>query len=304
MFIVRAILLFVRGLTANRTRLAAENLALRQQVALLKRTNPRPRIRGWGRIFWVWLSRLWTEWRSALVIVKPETVIRWHREGFRLYWRWKSQAGPVGRPPVEREIRELIRRLARENPLCDAPRIAAELHFLGYQVADSTVARYLSRGRKPSSPNWRTFLANHVGQIAAIDFFTVPTATFRVLFCFLVLGHARRRAVHFHVTAHPTATWTAQQGVEAFPYDEAPRYLLQDRDSVYGEPFKRRLRVLGEAHLRRILAAYLRYYHEPRPHLALARNAPVPRPVEPPSQGWVITVPQVGGLHRRYARAA
>jgi transposase InsO family protein len=198
----------------------------------------------------------------------------------------------------------------------------------------------MSRREKPPSPNWRTFLTNHVGEIAAIDFFTVPTATFRVLYCCLILRHARRRTVHFNVTAHPTAAWTAQQVIEAFPYEERPRYLLRDRDSIYAEGFRRRVRrlgiqevliaprapwqnpyierlvgslrrecldhviVLGEGHLRRLLAAYLRYYHEARPHLALARNAPVPRPVESPATSKVIALPHLGGLHHRYTRAA
>lgn len=340
MTIFGAISLLVRGLLSDRGRLAAENLALRQQLAVLKHANPRPKLGRRDRIFWVWLARLWAGWRSALVIVKPETVIGWHRQGFRLYWRWKARAGPAGRPRVTQEIRDLIRRMARENPLWGAPRIAAELHFLGYDVADSTVARYLPRGRRPPSPNWRTFLANHGGQIAAIDFFTVPTATFRVLSCCLILRHARRRVVHLRVTAHPTAAWAAQQVVEAFPYAEAPRFLLHDRDGIFGEAFRRRVRrlgirdvriaphapwqnlylerligsirreclnhviALGETHLSRPLAAYLCYYHEARPHLGLARNAPVPRAVEAPTGGMIVALPRVGGLHHRYARAA
>ena len=182
MSIVGAICAFVRGLMADRARLALENLALRQQLAVLKRTTPRLTIPRWDRVFWVWLSRLWAGWRFVLVLGQPETVIRWYRQGFRLYWRWKAQAGPVGRPPVEREIRNLIRRMAREKPLWNALRIAAELHFLGYRVADSTVAKYMPRGRRPPSQAWCAFLMNHVGQIAAIDFFTTPTATFRVLY--------------------------------------------------------------------------------------------------------------------------
>ncbi len=257
-----------------------------------------------------------------------------------MYWRWKSKAGPVGRPTLEREIRDLIRRMARENPLWGAPRIASELRLLGYALADSTVARYMPRDRRPPSQTWRTFLENHVGEIVAIDFFTVPTATFRVLYCCLILRHARRRVVHVHITAHPTAAWTAQQVVQAFPFDEAPRYLIRDRDPVYGDLFRRRVRglgirevliapqppwqtpyierligstrrecldhviVLGEAHLRRLLSAYLHCYHEARPHLGLGRNAPTPRAVEPLSQGKVIAVPCLGGLHHRYARAA
>jgi len=337
---LEAIYLLVRGLLSDRARLAAENLALRQQVAALKQRKPRPKLRRWDRVFWVWLSRLWAEWRSALIVVQPETVTRWHRQGFRLYWWWKSKHGPVGRPRIETDLRNLIRRMARENPLWGAPRIGSELRLLGYQAADSTVAKYMPRQRKPPSPNWRTFLTNHGGEIAAIDFFRVPTARFRVLSCCLILRHARRRTVHFNVTAHPTAAWTAQQVVEAFPYDERPRYLLRDRDGIYEEGFRCRVRrmgiqevliaprapwqnpyidrligslrrecldhvvVLGEAHLRRLLSAYLRYYHEARPHLALARNAPVPRALQPPSMGKVIALPQVGGLHHRYARAA
>ena len=245
MCILMGIFLFLRGLLADRGRLAAENLALRQQVAILKRTNPRPRLRPRDRIFWVWLSNLWTGWRSVLVLVQPETVVRWHRAGFRLYWRWKSKPAPVGRPRLDREIRDLIRRMARENPLWGAPRIRSELELLGYPVADSTVATYMRRRRKPPSPTWRTFLANHDGDIAAIDFFTVPTATFRVLFCCLVLRHARRRAVHVNVTAHPTAGWTAQQIVEAFPYDTASRFGIRDRDSMYGDAFRHRVRRMG-----------------------------------------------------------
>ena len=340
MSIGMSVFVFVRGLLRDRAWLAAEKLALRQQVAILKRTNSRPKLRCWDRIFWVWLARLWTEWRTVLVLVQPDTVIRWHREGLRLYWRWKSRTAPVGRPRIDAEVRDLIRRMARENPLWGAPRIGSELRLLGYEIADSTVAKYLPRDRKPPSQSWRAFLANHVGDIAAIDFFTVPTATFRVLFCCLVLRHARRRAVHVHVTAHPTAAWTAQQIVEAFPYDTAPRFLLRDRDGAYGEVFHRRVRrmgiqevltapqapwqnpyvervigsirrecldhliILSEAHLRRILTAYLAYYHEARPHLALARNAPVPRNVEHPSKGKVSAIPYLGGLHHRYARAA
>jgi transposase InsO family protein len=207
-------------------------------------------------------------------------------------------------------------------------------------VAESTVAKYKVRHRRPPSQTWRTFLDNHVRDIAAIDFFTVPTAAFRILFTFVVLRHDRRCVVHFNVTAHPTACWTGQQIAEAFPYDEAPRFLIRDRDRIYGEDFRLRIKhmgidevvialrspwqnpycermigsirrecldhliVLNEAHLRRILASYFEYYHRSRPHLSLERNAPVPRRVERPAEGKVIAVPQVGGLHHRYTRAA
>ncbi len=273
------------------------------------------------------------------MIVKPETVIAWQREGFRLYWRWKSRKKP-GRPKVEAEIRALIRRMARENPTWGAPRIQFELALLGYTVTESTVAKYMNRSRKPPAPTWRTFLENHVPDIVAIDFFFVATVSFRLLYCFLVLRHDRRRVVFFNVTSHPTARWTAQPVVEAFPFDEVPRFLIRDHDGIYGQDFRERIKHLGieevgsayrspwqsphverligsirrecldhmtvfsEAHLLRILNSYFAYYHEALTHLSLARNTPIPRKVEPPSHGHVIAIPQVGGLHHRYTRAA
>jgi putative transposase len=179
------------------------------------------------------------------VIVKPETVIRWHRQGFKYYWRLKCRSSHVGRPKIDQEIRDLIRRLSRENPTWGAPRIQAELHLLGYEVADSTVAKYRVRSHKPPSQTWKSFLRNHAGQIAAIDFFTVPTVTFNVLCGFVVLLHDRRQVVHFNVTAHPTALWTAQQIIEAFPEETAPRFLVRDRDSIYGEYFRCRVAGMG-----------------------------------------------------------
>jgi transposase InsO family protein len=340
MGIIQAIFLFLRGFIVGRAAAAAENLALRQQVAVFKQSVKRPRLRPRDRVFWVWLSRLWPNWRSALAIVQPETVIKWQRQGFRLYWRWKSRAGKPGRPPIEREIRDLIRRMSRENPTWGAPRILSELLLLGYDVAEATVAKYMVRRRKPPSQTWRTFLANHVPDIAGCDFFIVPTVTFRVLYVFIALRHDRRRIVHFRVTANPYAEWTAQQIVDAFPYEEAPRFLIRDRDGIYGDYFKDRMKsmgieevliarsspwqnpycervigsirreclghviVLDERHLQRILTDYFGYYHYSRPHLSLDRNSPTPRDVEPPLQGEVISIPMVGGLHHRYSRAA
>ena len=181
MGILSVVSTFLRVLFASRAGLAAENLALRQQLVVLQRSVRRPRLRRRDRVFWVWLSRLWARWRSCLVIVKPETVIRWHRQGFKLVWRWKSRKTRPGRPRVEAEIRRLIRRMSRENPTWGAPRIQSELRLLGHTVAESTVARYMDRSSKPPSQTWRTFLSNHADQIVAIDFFTVPTITFRVL---------------------------------------------------------------------------------------------------------------------------
>jgi len=203
MGIIKAIYSLVRAFFVCRLSLAAENLALRQQVAVYKQSVKRPKLRPRDRVFWVLLSRLWQNWRSALAIVRPETVIQWHRQGFKLYWRWKSRVGKPFRPRVEREIRALICRLSRENPTWGAPRILSELLLLGHEVAERTVAKYLVRTRKPPSQTWRTFLANHVPDIAACDFFTVATVTFRALYVFIVLRHDGRQIVHFNVTANP-----------------------------------------------------------------------------------------------------
>jgi len=337
---LRAICLIMCGLLRSRAALALENLALRQQLVVLRRSVKRPRLRPRDRVFWVLLKRYWGGWRSHLILVKPDTVVRWHRQGFKLFWRWKSRNG--GRPRISREVIDLIRRMSRENTTWGVPRIQSELRLLGYEVADSTVARYLAkRPRRPPSQTWRVFLKNHLHTTAACDFFVVPTVTFRLLYCFVVLAHERRRLVHLNVTFHPSAEWTAQQIVEAFPADGGePRYLLRDRDSIYGDEFRRRVQrlgieqvvtaqqspwqnpyaervigsirrectdhliVLGEDHLRRILLNYQTYYHEARTHLSLERNSPVPREPEPPSKGRVVAIPHLGGLHHRYLRAA
>jgi putative transposase len=329
----------LRLLLLPRGRLALENLALRQQLAVLRRSVPRPRLRTWDRLFWACLSRCWAGWKDALAIVTPATVVAWHRQGFRLYWRWKSRGRP-GRPRIDPEVRRLIRRMSLENPLWGAPRIRAELRLLGHDVAASTVAKYMARRGRPPSPGWRCFLTNHVGCLASVDFFIVPTATFRLLYGFVVLCHHRRRVAHFNITAHPTAEWVTRQVREAFPFDEAPRYLIRDRDAAYGECFQECLErmgveevpiaprspwqspyverligsirrecldhviVSGEAHLKRVLGSYFSYYHRSRCHRALDGNAPDPREVEPPDRGRVVAVPQVGGLHHRYTRAA
>ena len=243
--ILRTVCSLIVAFFRDRLDLAVENIALGQQLAVLKRGARRPRLRPWDRVFWVWLSRVWKSWRSCLLLVQPETVIGWHRKGFRLYWRWKSRRRQTGRPRTARELRDLIRRISMENSTWGAPRIQSELALLGYDVAESTVATYMGRRRKPPSQTWRTFLKNHVECLSSIDFFTVPTATFRVLYCFVVLCHDRRRGVHFNVTAHPTERWTAQQIVEAFPYDSAPRYLIRDRDSIYSDWFGRRVQGMG-----------------------------------------------------------
>jgi hypothetical protein len=182
-----------RSFFAPHLELMAEILALRQQLAILNRAAKRPSLRFQDRLFWVTLAKCWQDWRSALLIVKPETVIKWHRQGFRLYWRWKSKTGRPGRPRIDAEIRELIRRISQENPLWGTPRIQSELSLLGFEVAESTVAKYRIKTPKPSSQTWKTFLSNHARDIIGINFFTVPTATFRNLHCFIILSHERRQ---------------------------------------------------------------------------------------------------------------
>ena len=229
----------------SRHRLEVENPFLRHQLNIALRRAPQHlRLRGGERALLVWMTRLWPCLLGLARVVQPDTILRWHRAGFRAYWRWKSQ-GRVGRPRIERELRDLIRRMSKENPLWGAPRIHGELLKLGFEVAESTVSKYIIRRRGTPSQNWRTFLDNHADAIAAIDFCVVPTATFDRLFAFLVFGHGRRQLLWFAVTRYPTAEWLAQQIVEAFPWNTAPIYLVRDNDGAYGQAFTRRIRRMG-----------------------------------------------------------
>ena len=228
----------LRAVLKERRDLALENLALRQQLAVLKQSQRRLKIKQQDRVFWIWLSRTWTGWRAALIIVKPTTVIGWHRRGFKLYWTKLSQHRRGGRPAVSRQVRTLIRQMAAANPLWGAPRIHGELLKLGINISERSVSRLMPRRHRPPSQTWRTFLANHLNEIASIDLSTVPTATFRVLFCLVVLNPDRRRVLHFNVTEHPTSQWAAQQLVEAFPEVVRAGYLCRDRDRIYGENFR------------------------------------------------------------------
>jgi putative transposase len=323
----------------SRHHLGLELVALRQQVGVLKRKNPRPRLTLCDRLFWLGLRRCWSKWASVLVVVKPKTVVGWHRAGFRGYWRFLSRRRP-GRPKITTALRNVIRSMAEENPTWGAPRIHGELLKLGFEISESTVSRYLAQGTSPrdSSQRWLTFLKNHREAIAAMDFFTVPTATFRVLYCFFVIGHGRRKLLHFNVTEHPTSAWIVQQLREAFPEDRAPQYLILDRDSkfkgevaamledlgselirtAYHSPWQNGVAerwvgscrrelldhviVLNESHLRRLVREYLEYYHDDRIHDALKKEAPILRVVErrPRGTAKVVSAPRVGGLHHRY----
>src|SRR5580700_8199041 len=224
----------------------SRTLALRHQIGVLRRSaGKRPKLTSGDRLLWICLSRLWRDWRSALAIVKPETVVAWHRAAFRLFWTWKVRRGQPGRPVISLEIRDLIRKMCRENPSWGAPRIHGELLKLGIDIGESSVSKYMVRCRKPPSQTWRTFLENHAQQLVSIDFFTVPTIRFQVLYVFVVLAHDRRRILHFNVTAHPTAEWTGQQLREAFPFDQLPRYLLRGRDAIFGNDFRGQVRDMG-----------------------------------------------------------
>ena len=338
--ILHSLALSLLGALRSRRTMALRILVLEHQVRVLKRRGKRPRLTDWDRAFWLAISRTWSQWRAHLHLVRPETVVDWHRRRFRRYWTRKSQRVRPGRPSVPVEIRQLIRKMARANSFWGAPRIHGELLKLGIEISQATVAKYMPRRSKPPSQTWRTFLNNHVGALVAIDFFTVPTATFCVLFVLVVLAHDRRRVIHFNVTQYPTAKWTGQQIAEAFPWDTAPRFLLRDRDGIYGRDFVRRAAsmdieqvvisarspwqnpyversigsirrecldhviVFNDTHLRRILSRYFRYHHTARTHLELAKDTPLARQVQSPAMGMVVEFPEVGGLHHRYERRA
>ena len=300
----------------SKLRLEAENAVLRHQLIILRRRlHGRVRLTNHDRWFFIQLYRWFPAILRVLTIMRPETLVRWHRAGFRRYWRWKSRRRG-GRPPVETELRALIRRMSIENPLWGAPRIHGELLKLGFEVAQSSVAKYIVKRRVPPSQGWRTFLRNHAPDIAAMDLFVVPTIGFDLLYALVIVRLDRRDLVWINVTTNPTAEWVARQITEAFPWDMAPGYMIRDRDRVYGTVVTRRLRamgirdkpiapaspwqngfaerligsirrecldhiiVLGEVHLRRILKSYARYYNETRTHLALDKDAPLSRTVK------------------------
>jgi transposase InsO family protein len=319
----------------SRLCLQLEIAALRHQLFVYQYQRRRPRIAAADRLLWSIVARLWSEWRRALFFVQPRTVTLWQKQRFRDYWRRLSQTDE-GRPRIAPELRRLIRRMWQANPAWDSPKIVSELAKLGIDVAKSTVEKYRPRSVGPPSPTWRTFLNQHIRDLVSIDFFVVPTATFRVLFVLVVLAHNRRRIVHFNVTEHPTAQWTAQQLVEAFPFDTAPRYLIRDGDAIYGDQVRRRIVSLGidevvtaraspwqnayverligslrrellehvvilnEHHLKRLLSSYLDYYHPWRTHQSLDRDAPNGRRVRLAKPGNVVECSAVQGLHHYY----
>jgi len=338
--LIVAVLATIRVLFRSRVDIALEVLALRQQVAVLKRKRPRPVLTSLDRVFWTALRHVWPRWSEVLAIVKPETVVGWHRAGFRLYWRWRSRPRG-GRPKITEEIRVLIARLAQDNPDWGAPKIHGELQKLGLVVSERSVARYLRRIGRRGDPGkrWLAFLQNHREVIAAFDFFTVPTVTFQLLYCFFVIDHRRRRILHFHVTPHPTAAWVVQQLREAFPQASPYRYVIFDRDSKFDAEVLAFLKATGltakrtsvqapwqngvaerwvgscrreildhvialdQQHLRRLIRDYVDYHHQDRIHDSLEKDTPNRRTVEPKpaANATVISMPRLGGLHHRYA---
>src|SRR6266852_2054895 len=326
----------------SRGNLVLENLTLRQQLAVLKRRHPRPSLGLFDKLFWVLARRVWSAWKESLIIVTPETVVRWHRTGFRMYWRLISRVRrEVGRRPTPKEVRELIFRMVADNPTWGAPRIHGELLMLGFELSERTISRWMKRApRNPeSAKRWLAFLRNHREAIAAMDFFMVPTITFGVLYCFFVISHDRRRILHVNVTKHPTSSWIVQQLREAFPYHSTPKYLIFDHDAKYGfdvpaaiqsmkivrvqtsrqSPWQNGVAerwvgscrrdllnhviALNERHLKRVLSDNVRYYHEDRTHLGLNKETRNGRPRLAPT-GRVIAHRRLGGLHHRYDRAA
>jgi putative transposase len=326
----------------HRGTLVLENLVLRQQLAALKRRHPRPHLGLVDKVFWVAVRRFWSGWKKALIVVTPDTVVRWHQAGFRLYWRLISRVRkPIGRRQTPKEIRQLIFRMMTENPTWGAPRIHGELLMLGFDISERTISGWMKRAPRDSEPGkrWLAFLRNHREAIAAMDFFTVPTITFGMLYCFFVIGHERRRILHFNVTRHPTSLWTVQQLREAFPFGSVPRFLIFDRDGKYGIEVPAAVRSLSikpvrtsfespwqngvaerwvescrrdlldhviavnERHLKRLLSEYIRYYHDDRTHLGLGKGTPGGRAYSV-ARGSILSHERVGGLHHRYDRAA
>jgi transposase InsO family protein len=316
-----------------------ENLALRHQLQVALRGEPQLRIRQSDRILWVWLRRLWPGgWRRHLTFVQPETVIGWHRKGWRLYWTSRSR-GRLARPRISAEVRELIGRISRGNPLWGSERIRGELLKLGIVVSNRSIRRYRWRPPTPiGTQRWRTFLTNELQGIWAADLLVVQTVGFRTVYVLFFITHARRELVHFNVTASPTAAWVWQQVINATPWGTRPSHLIHDRDAVYGKEFGEKLErvgivdlrtpirapransiaervvrtfrqecldhviVINERHLHKLLTEFVRYYNHDRSHRSLGHETPVARAVI--RTGPITSRPVLGGLHHAYARAA
>ena len=323
----------------SRKQLLLENALLRQQLIIYQQSVRRPKLKPMDRLILVWLSRVFAKWKESLLIVKPETVIDWHRKGFRLYWRWKSRK--AGRPAIDWPLIKLIRKLQKKNPLWSPQRIQGELAKLGFNVCDNTVLKYLQKPAPDADKRqrWRTFLKNHAGCIAAIDFLVVRTLFFKAIYVFIAISHDRRKILHFGVTSKPHSQWAIQQLRETFSFDETTKYVIRDNDVIFSEEFKQTIKrfgledtptaphspwqnpiaervngtlrrecldhiiILNENHLRAVLTDYIdNYYNVARTHMSLNKDSPVHRPVQ--TQGKIVSKPILGGLHHVYARVA
>lgn len=319
--------------------LILENLALRQQLAIQQRSIKTPKITNIDRIFWVWLSKIWSYWKSALIIVKPETVVHWHHKGFKLYWRWKSHR--AGRPTTDWELIKLIRKFQKENLSWSPQRIQGELAKLGYTVCDNTVAKYMQKhsGDDASRQQWLTFLRNHAKYIVGIDFLVARTIFFKAIYVFIAISHDRRRILHFGVTLKPHSQWAIQQLRETFAFDETTKYVLRDNDKIFSDDLKLHIKrfglkdtptatrspwqnpiaervigtlrrecldhmiILNERHLHSVLDEYINeYYNVSRTHMSLEKDSPVHRPVQ--TNGNIVSKAVLGGLHHNYSRVA
>ncbi|MFC1764703.1 integrase core domain-containing protein [Planctomycetota bacterium] len=317
-----------------------ENLALRQQLAVLQRNIKRPKVNNGDRIFWIWLSRIWIDWQSSLIVVKPATVISWHKKGFKAYWKRKSRR--VGRPNINWELIKLVRKMQKENATWSAQRIQGELTKLGYKVCDNTVAKYMAKNKDddPSKrQRWLTFLKNHAKHIVGIDFVVVRTVFFKAIYVFVAISHDRRKILHFAATENPHSQWAIQQLRETFAFDETTKYVIRDNDKIFSDDFKTHVKnfsledtptaprspwqnpiaervlgtlrrecldhmiVLNEKHLYSVLDEYINdYYNISRTHMSLEKDSPVPRPVQ--ANGKIVSKPILGGLHHVYSRVA
>ena len=338
--LTRLIFEFLRLIFRGKHDIVLENLALRQQLVVQQRSIKRPKIKNRDRIFWIWLSRFWNNWGAPLIIVKPPTVIGWHKKGFKSYWKWKSRR--AGRPNIDWELIKLIRKLQKENATWSAQRIQGELKKLGYEVCDNTVAKYMIKstdGNDSKRQRWLTFLRNHAKHIVGIDFVVVRTVFFNAIYVFIAISNDRRKILHFAVTANPHSRWAIQQLRETFAFDEVTKYVIRDNDKIFSDDFKQHItgfgledtptaprspwqnpiaeRVLGtlrrecldhmiivnEKHLYSVLYEYINdYYNVSRIHMSLEKDSPVPRPVQ--ANGKIVNKPILGGLHHIYSRVA
>jgi transposase InsO family protein len=331
---------FLRLIFRSKHDVVLENLALRQQLVVQQRSIKRSKIMNRDRVFWIWLSRFWNNWKSSLIVVKPPTVIGWHKKGFKHYWKRKSRR--VGRPNIDWELIKLIRRLQKANVTWSAQRIQGELKKLGFEVCDNTVAKYMAKdkdGDNSKQQRWLTFLRNHATNIVGIDFLVVRTVFFKAIYVFVAISHDRRKILHFAVTANPHSQWAIQQLRETFAFDDTTKYVIRDNDKIFSDDFKTHIKnfgledtptaprspwqnpiaervlgtlrrecldhviILNEKHLHRVLDEYINdYYNVSRTHMSIEKDSPVPRPVQ--ANGRIVSKPVLGGLHHVYSRVA